>query len=135
MPVLQVMRLYHKMTVVVKACNGILNGYPKIKKPENITDYSYQLSALLAMMETAGKMQLSGMLMQQYEKIFLDSCRKAGFSDNLIAHSKKYATNINEQILTYAKADRYNKISDYPRYTPKKEMAIGIRPHRPFFRQ
>src|SRR2546423_1584602 len=47
----------------VKNMHGILNEYPVIKKPGYANGYAYQLSALIAMMETAGKLQPSGTLM------------------------------------------------------------------------
>jgi hypothetical protein len=103
----------------IKSMHGLLNDYPEIKKPE-VKNYNYQLSALLAMMETAKKMQPSGSLFEEYETHFLDSI-KEGFSEEIIDSSKSYALQISKQILTYAKADNYNKISDYPRYTPIKK--------------
>ena len=42
----------------VKSMKGILNEYPDFKKPAFAKGYNYRLSALVAMMETAGKMQL-----------------------------------------------------------------------------
>lgn len=101
-----------------KSMYGVLNGYPKIRKQDSVKDYSYQLAALLAMVETAMKMQPSGKLLEEYERHFIDSCREAGCSDKLIDNSKKYATAVSKMILAYAKADGYDKISNFPRYTP-----------------
>ncbi|MEO6730383.1 MAG: vanadium-dependent haloperoxidase [Ferruginibacter sp.] len=103
-----------------KSMHTRLNGYPEIKRPDSIGTYSYQLAALLAMMETAKKMQPSGRLMRTFEEEFIDSCGKAGFDINVISNSKNYALAISGQILAYAKADGYNKISNLPRYTPVK---------------
>jgi PAP2 superfamily len=100
-----------------KSMHGILNDYPDIQNSDSVKEYSYQLSALLAMMETAGKMQPSGTLLLQYEKQFLDSCLSAGFDEEVVENSKRYAGIVSKQVLAYAKADRYNKISNYPRYT------------------
>ena len=97
---------------------GILNDYPDIIKPVNPGNFNYQVSAILAMIETAKKMQPSGTLLEKYEQRFLDSCINVGFSDEVIENSKTYAQQISKQILAYAKADRYNKISNYIRYTP-----------------
>ncbi|PSR54715.1 haloperoxidase [Adhaeribacter arboris] len=99
---------------------GVLNKYPKIEKPQ-VSGYSYQLSALLAMMETAKKMQPSGTLLEKYEQQFLDSCRNAGVSEEVISPSLAYAQAISKSILAYAKADKYNRISNYPRYTPANQ--------------
>ena len=97
---------------------GRLNGYPVVKKPDSVERNDYRLAALLAMVETAGKMQPSGKLLQAWEEKLLDSCREMGFEEETIRDSKKYATAISAQILIYAKADGYNKISNRARYTP-----------------
>ncbi|MGF7039305.1 vanadium-dependent haloperoxidase [Mucilaginibacter lappiensis] len=102
----------------VKSMHGVLNEYPVIKKPGFARGYAYQLSALIAMMETAGKLQPSGSLLIKYEQQFLDSCKKIGFTDEVIDSSKHYAQAISKQILAYVKKDKYNKISNYTRYTP-----------------
>ncbi len=102
---------FHTMT-------GILNSYPTIAKPTISGEYSYPLAAVLAMLETAKKMQPSGKLLGDYETKYLDSCQNIGFSKQIIDNSLAYAEAISAQILKYAKADNYNKISNYPRYTP-----------------
>ena len=101
--------------------HGLLNAYPNIQKTDSINGYAVRLSALLAMMETAKKMQPSGKWLDQYEQRFTDSCADIGYSQTVIEQSKKYAAYISKQILAYAKADGYNKISNYPRYTPEEK--------------
>lgn len=96
--------------------HGVLNDYPDLKRADSIKGYSVQLSALLAIMQTAGKLQPSGPRLIDYEKRFLDSLRNAGVEEELIIASKKYAAAVSAKILAYAKADGYNKISNFPRY-------------------
>ena len=103
----------------IKTMHGVLNGFPDIRKPDSVNGYSFQLAAVLAMLETAKKMQPSGkLLLGEYEDNFLDSCKRMGYPDEVISSSKKYALAVSKQILAYAKADGYNKISNLPRYTP-----------------
>ncbi|MEJ7911639.1 MAG: vanadium-dependent haloperoxidase [Chitinophagaceae bacterium] len=102
----------------VTSMHAVLNGYPDLKRPDSIRGYSYELAALLAMMETARKLQPSGRLFDAFEKNFLDSCQKAGCSKEEIARSRAYALAVTKHILIYAKADGYNRISNYTRYTP-----------------
>jgi hypothetical protein len=59
--------------------------------------------------------------MDLYEQKFIDSCTKLGYGDDVIANSLNYAKDISKQILAYAKADGYNKISNLPRYTASTE--------------
>ncbi|RDV16161.1 phosphatase PAP2 family protein [Pontibacter diazotrophicus] len=99
---------------------GVLNEYPKIEKPAGLTGYSPELSALLAMMETAKKMQPSGALLDAYEQQFLDSLRNAGVSVEVVTNSLAYAQAVSIDILAYAKADKYNRISNYARYSPSE---------------
>ncbi len=101
-----------------RTMKGVLTEYPVIRKPVDLTRYSTELSAVLAMLATAKKLQPSGLLLQSYEDRLLDSCRALGFSDGAIEQSMQYALSISKQILAYAKADGYNRISNYPRYTP-----------------
>jgi hypothetical protein len=101
-----------------RSMHGVLNNYPEIKKPAGVEDAGYQLAALLAMMETAKKMQPSGKMMAEYEQGFIDSCSKAGVDADLLEQSQRYAVFISGKLLAYAKADGYNKISNLPRYTP-----------------
>src|SRR5688572_11664543 len=104
-----------------QSMHGLLNKYPLIPKPKEITGYNYQLSALLAMLETAKKMQPSGSLLDKYEQQFLDSCRQEGLSEAVINNSLAYAQAISKSVLAYAKADKYNRISNYPRYSPSNQ--------------
>jgi hypothetical protein len=101
-----------------KSMHGILKNYPGLTKPDSISGYSTELSALLAMIETAKKMQPSGAMIDSFEVRFLDSCRQEGLDEEVISNSLRYAKGISKAILAYAKSDRYNKISNYPRYTP-----------------
>jgi len=89
----------------MESMHGKLNDYPDIKKKDSIKNYNYQLAALLAILETAKKMQPSGKLLDKYESGFLDSCKKIGFEEDVINNSMAYAQSISKQILAYAKAD------------------------------
>ena len=100
---------------------GVLNGYPKLSKPDSIRGYDYPLAAVLAMLETARKMQPSGKLLEAYENSMIDSCRLIGYTEATLDASRRYAMAVSKQMLAYAKADGYNKISNLARYTPRQE--------------
>ncbi len=101
-----------------QSMHGIVRDYPAIAKPDSIGGYSSQIAAVLAMIETAKKMQPSGSLLNNYEDSFINSCKNKGYSNETVQQSLKYAQAISKAILKYAKADGYNKISNLPRYTP-----------------
>src|SRR5688500_16028490 len=50
-----------------KAMHGMLNEHPEIKKSDSIQQYDIPLSAVLAMLQTAQKMQPSGKMLAAYE--------------------------------------------------------------------
>ncbi|WP_373553271.1 vanadium-dependent haloperoxidase [Haliscomenobacter sp.] len=97
---------------------GKLNDFPKIEKPSLSGEYNYELAAVLAMYETAKKLQPSGQRLDTLEKKWLDSLQVAGVAQAQLELTRAYAEAISAQILAYAKADGYNRISNYPRYTP-----------------
>ena len=101
-----------------KSMHGVLNEYPAIAKPDSLDNYSYQLAAVLGMLETAKRMQPSGKLLDAYQISFIDSLKNRGVDVDLLENSQRYALEISKQVLAYAKADGYNKISNLSRYTP-----------------
>jgi hypothetical protein len=97
-----------------------LNGYPTFDKI-NFADSDPNLAAIIAMMEVSKKIQPSGKRMELWEKNYLDSCQSIGLSVQVIDNSKAIGELVAKKILGYAKADRYNTLSNFPRYTPEKK--------------
>jgi hypothetical protein len=105
----------------IHSMEGKLNEFPNIVKPLRIEKINTDISALLAIYETAKVLQPSGKLIAAFEEKWIDSLLRAGVSTEVINQSLALAKEVSGQILKYAKADRYNKISALPRYTPKNE--------------
>ncbi len=72
-----------------KSMHGVLNKYPLINKPP-IENYNYQIAALYAVLETAGKLQPSGKLLDSVKQSLSDSFVLKGVSKNVINKSKQY---------------------------------------------
>jgi hypothetical protein len=98
---------------------GKLNEFPELKRPEVTAEINKDIAALLAVYETAKVLQPSGKLMGELEQKWIDSLLNIGVSEEIMKHSLEFAKTVSVQILKYAKADRYNKISALPRYTPR----------------
>jgi hypothetical protein len=98
---------------------GKLNEFPELKRPEVTAEINKDIAALLAVYETAKLLQPSGKLMGELEQKWIDSLLNIGVSEEIMKHSLEFAKTVSVQILKYAKADRYNKISALPRYTPR----------------
>lgn len=99
-----------------KSMKGILNDYPTIEKPD-IKKYDYQLAALIAVIETASRIQPSGTWLQSLKDKMLKQAANE-LDEEMIEGSIKYAATITDAVLKYAREDGYRKFSDYPRYTP-----------------
>ena len=98
---------------------GKLNEFPEIKRPAVTAEINKDIAALLAIYETAKVLQPSGKLMGELEQKWIDSLLNKGVSEEIMKQSLDFAKTVSVQILKYAKADRYNKISALPRYTPR----------------
>ncbi|UOQ68821.1 hypothetical protein [Hymenobacter volaticus] len=80
--------------------------------------YSAQLTALLATLQTASKLQPSGVALQAREQELLEECRHRGMPAAVVTASQQYAQQVAQAVLAYAKQDKYYRISDLPRYAP-----------------
>lgn len=96
-----------------------INQYPSIPTP-SVTNYNPQLAALLAMLETAGRLQPSGRNLDSCRASLLDDSREKGMPDEMLTGSQLVAKTIADAVVRYARQDGYNRLSDYPRYTPTK---------------
>jgi hypothetical protein len=94
-----------------------INRYPVIPKP-TVNDYDPELTALLAMLETAGRLQPSGRNLDSCRASLLEQSQKQGLSDITLVGSQTFAKAIADAVVHYARQDGYNRLSDYPRYTP-----------------
>ena len=101
-----------------RSMNGVLNEYPDIAKPNGLENQHYQISSLMAMVETAKKLQPSGPDFKEFEDQLVNDFLEMGFSEETMEHSIRYAQAISQEILAYSRTDRYTYISNYPRYTP-----------------
>jgi len=100
----------------VKNMKELLNNYPSIIKP-NIKNYDYHLAALLAVIETAKRIQPSGKQLENIKEKILTQAEN-NLDKETIDGSVDYATDITGQVLKYAREDGYRNFSDYPRYSP-----------------
>lgn len=96
-----------------------LNDFPSLPSLD-FTGADPALASLFTMMDISSRMQPSGGMMKAWKQKYVDSLRNQGFESEVIEKSQVIASQISPIILGYAKADRYNKISNLPRYTPSK---------------
>ncbi|WP_439482872.1 vanadium-dependent haloperoxidase [Cyclobacterium plantarum] len=100
--------------------SGFINGLSPIEAPGEKSP-SPSLSAAFAMIHTSASMQPSGMEMKAFKTALTDSAAARGYTEEEISKAATYGENISQQILTYAQADKYKEISNYPRYQASTE--------------
>lgn len=101
---------------------GKLNGFTGLRPlPQPRPEARPTLAAVLAMLETARKMQPSGREMDAFRQHLLDSCKNTlHYTDAQLEASAAVASHAATQVLAYARADGYARISNYPRYAPTR---------------
>jgi len=86
--------------------------------PPPAASYSPRLAALLAILNTAAKLQPSGSQLAGAQQQLLADCQAKGMPADVAEASAQYAQAVAQAVLKYAKQDGYYRISDRPRYTP-----------------
>ncbi|WP_339795392.1 vanadium-dependent haloperoxidase [uncultured Imperialibacter sp.] len=95
---------------------------PGVHATYSAKGFDLAFAATYAMLEVGKKIMPSGYLLktnqEQLETQFKEQYK---LSSRSVEANKKYAIEIADQIIRYAKSDGYNKLSTYTRYTPSKE--------------
>lgn len=74
-----------------------------------------------ALLEVGRQLMPSGYLLEEKKKILIHHFKtNKNFSEKEIAQQVRYAMEIANQVVRYAKSDGYNKLSTFIRYTPSK---------------
>lgn len=75
-----------------------------------------------ALLEVGRALMPSGYMLEDRKKELTEDFRKrAGFSEKEVALQVRYALAVAQRVIDYARADGYNKLSTFTRYTPSKE--------------
>lgn len=93
--------------------------FQAIPVPKN---FNVSFAANYAMLQVGRFIMPSGYLLEENQKQLMQFFRKKRkMSDDDIHDNVHFASGIAEQVVAFAKTDGYNKLSTYPRYTPKKK--------------
>jgi hypothetical protein len=101
-----------------------LSGIVKNYTPSNIkmpaAKYNYRIAAVYCILETGKRMLPSGYMLEAEEEKYIQTLKRNDISLSIIDSSIAVAVQMAENILSYAKADGYGKLSAKLRYTPTK---------------
>ena len=95
---------------------------PGIRPPAPPKHFNLSFCANYTMLDVGLQLMPSGVLLKEKQKNLIDhfTINKI-VSERNIAENVLYAQAIAKQVVQYARADDYNKLSTYTRYTPSKE--------------
>ena len=105
----------------IPGLNARLRTDPKVRPVATPRKLDMAFCSNYAMLEVGRALMPSGYLLEEKKKALVDHFRKSGqYSDRELGQQVKFSMEVAEQVIAYAKADGYNKLSTYARYTPKK---------------
>jgi hypothetical protein len=105
----------------VPQMNRKLKADPGIQLPALPKKINTSFCANYVMLEVGRSLMPSGFLLDEKKKALIEYFRKTqNFSEREMAQQVRYAMDVAHQVINYASADGYNKLSTYTRYTPKK---------------
>jgi hypothetical protein len=112
----------HHATGQLPNLNEKLNVNPEIKPPVIPKNFNLSLSSNYAMLQVGRYIMPSGPLLVEKQKSLLAYFKKKKkLSESDIKENVRYAEEIANFVIAYAKTDGYNKLSTYTRYTPSKK--------------
>ena len=95
---------------------------PGIRPPALPKNFNLSFCANYTMLDVGRQLMPSGVLLKEKQKNLIDHFIKNKIlSERSLAENVLYAQAIAKQVVQYARADDYNKLSTYTRYTPSKE--------------
>jgi len=101
--------------------NTRLNLDPHIQPPPVPKNFNLSFCTNYTMLQVGRQIMPSGAMLEEKEKLLIDRFRKKKkMSKEDLDEQIRYSEEIANQVVQYARADAYNKLSTYRRYTPNK---------------
>ncbi|MEX2235875.1 MAG: vanadium-dependent haloperoxidase [Cyclobacteriaceae bacterium] len=101
--------------------NQNLKITPKIELVAPPKKLNISFCSNYAMLEVGRNLMPSGYLLDEKKKALVDHFKLTNnFSEREITQQVRYSMEVAKQVIAYARADGYNKLSTYARYTPRK---------------
>jgi hypothetical protein len=102
--------------------NAKLNVDPGIKEPPVPKNFNLSFCTNYTLLQVGRQIMPSGAMLEEKQKLLIEQFRrKKKMSKEDIDQHVLYSEEIAKQVVQYARADSYNKLSTYRRYTPSKE--------------
>ena len=101
--------------------NKKLNADPRIRMVNTPKKTDASFCSNYALLEVGRQLMPSGYMLEEKKQALVENMRSTRrFSEREIAQQVRFAMDVAEQVIGYARSDGYNKLSTFTRYTPKK---------------
>ena len=101
--------------------NRKLNGDPRMRMVNTPKKIDVSFCSNYALLEVGRQLMPSGYMLEEKKQALVENIRSTRtFSDREITQHVRFAMDVAEQVIGYARSDGYNKLSTFTRYTPKK---------------
>lgn len=101
--------------------NQKLIADPRIRMVNTPKKIDVSFCSNYALLEVGRQLMPSGYMLEDKKQALVENIRSTrGFSDREITQQMRFAMEVAEQVMGYARSDGYNKLSTFTRYTPKK---------------
>lgn len=104
----------------VPALSTLLKSYTAGQTGTYNKQYDHRIAAVYCILETGKRMLPSGFMLEKQEEELIQKLKKNKISQSIIDESIAVANLVAGEIVAYAKADGYGKLSAKLRYTPLK---------------
>lgn len=106
----------------VPALQRIVQSFPASLRLDTVrAGYDYQIAAYYSILETARLLLPSGETLAEEEQSFVQSMAKKGVKPGVLAQSTRVGRLAAAAVVSFAKTDRYTRLSALKRYTPVKD--------------
>jgi len=102
--------------------NAKFNVDPAIQPPPAPKNLNLSFCTNYTLLQVGRQIMPSGVMLEEKQRLLIEHFkRKKKMSKEDLDQHIRYAEEIAKQVIQYARADDYNKLSTYRRYTPSKE--------------
>lgn len=108
---------------------GKLNGLSGLPKPDPSKEYSFEIAALTAFVETSNYGIFTEEKMDAFQDSLTSHFKEIGVPEEVLTNSHEFGKKIATHIIAWADGDLYKETRSYPRYTPiKSDTAYALTP-------
>lgn len=105
---------------------GKLNGLEPLPQPDKDKEYSFEIAAATAFIESSKAFIFSEDMMNSFRDSLLSFYKTSGVPEEVLANSVAYGETVAAHIKAWAAKDNYKESRSFERYTPRKSDSTWL---------